>query len=52
MLTPPGEFIKPVRTQGVVTFARQVVTPACAEPETARQTGKKTTGESYADPAR
>jgi len=38
--------------QGIVTFARQVVSPARADPEACRQTGKKTTGDSYADPTR
>ncbi|MEN4658240.1 hypothetical protein ABEI33_12525 [Pantoea agglomerans] len=37
---------------GIVTFARQVVSPARADPEACRQTGKKTTGDSYADPTR
>ena len=52
MLTLPGGFTKPERTQGVVTFARQVVSLARADPEACRQTGKKTTGDSYADPTR
>ena len=38
--------------QGIVTFARQVVSPARADPEACRQTDKKTTGDSYADPTR
>lgn len=58
MLTLPGGFTKPERTQvmqvmqGIVTFARQVVSPARADPEACRQTDKKTTGDSYADPTR
>ncbi len=38
--------------QVIVTFARQVVSPARADPEACRQTDKKTTGDSYADPTR
>jgi 2-isopropylmalate synthase len=50
MLTLPGGFIKQERTQGVVTFARQVVSIARAAHRACRQTGKKTQGDSYADP--
>jgi len=51
MLTPPGRFIKPERTQGVVTFAHQVVSIARAAERRWRQTDKKQ-GEPYADATR